>query len=105
MLNDLPDSEIKPADNILFICKLNPVTTDQDLQTIFSRFGSIESCEIIKDWKTGTSLGYGFIEFTSVESCEEAYFKMNNSLVDDRRVQVDFSQSVNKVYSRRTRAR
>lgn len=103
MLNDLPDSEIKPADNILFICKLNPLTTDEDLQTIFARFGSIESCEIIKDWKTGDSLCYAFIEFTSVQSCEEAYFKMNNSLIDDRRIQVDFSQSVSRIYNRKNK--
>jgi len=91
MMNDLPDSDIKPPDNILFVCKLNPLTNDNDLFVIFSRFGEIKSCEIIKDWKTGASLGYAFIEFMSIESCEEAYFKMNNSLIDDRRIQVDFS--------------
>jgi hypothetical protein len=30
----------------------------------------------------------------SDESCEAAYFKMNNAVIDDRRVKVDFSQSV-----------
>jgi peptidyl-prolyl cis-trans isomerase-like 4 len=100
MLNDIPDSEIKPPDNVLFICKLNPITIDKDLEVIFSRFGEIKSCEIVKDWKTGQSLGYGFIEFNSVSSCEEAYFKMNNCLIDDHRIQVDFSQSVSKLFNK-----
>ena len=26
MLGDLPDANIKPPENILFVCKLNPVT-------------------------------------------------------------------------------
>ena len=30
----------------------------------------------------------------SDDSCEAAYFKMNNAVIDDRRVKVDFSQSV-----------
>lgn len=41
-VGDLPDAEIKPPENVLFVCKLNPVTTDDDLEIIFSRFGSIK---------------------------------------------------------------
>ncbi|XP_067876283.1 peptidyl-prolyl cis-trans isomerase-like 4 isoform X2 [Heterodontus francisci] len=97
MVGDLPDAEIKPPENVLFVCKLNPVTTDEDLEIIFSRFGSIKSCEIIRDWKTGESLCYAFIEFEKQEDCEKAYFKMDNVLIDDRRIHVDFSQSVAKI--------
>ncbi|KAK9411659.1 peptidyl-prolyl cis-trans isomerase-like 4 [Crotalus adamanteus] len=97
MVGDLPDADIKPPENVLFVCKLNPVTTDEDLEIIFSRFGSIKSCEVIRDWKTGESLCYAFIEFEKEEDCEKAYFKMDNVLIDDRRIHVDFSQSVAKV--------
>ncbi|KAJ7342039.1 hypothetical protein JRQ81_008439 [Phrynocephalus forsythii] len=97
MVGDLPDAEIKPPENVLFVCKLNPVTTDEDLEIIFSRFGPIKSCEVIRDWKTGESLCYAFIEFEKEEDCEKAYFKMDNVLIDDRRIHVDFSQSVAKV--------
>lgn len=97
MVGDLPDAEVKPPENVLFVCKLNPVTTDEDLEIIFSRFGSIKCCEIIRDWKTGESLCYAFIEFEKEEDCEKAYFKMDNVLIDDRRIHVDFSQSVSKI--------
>nr|XP_025036456.1 peptidyl-prolyl cis-trans isomerase-like 4 [Pelodiscus sinensis] len=97
MVGDLPDADIKPPENVLFVCKLNPVTTDEDLEIIFSRFGPIKSCEVIRDWKTGESLCYAFIEFEKEEDCEKAYFKMDNVLIDDRRIHVDFSQSVAKV--------
>ncbi|XP_005993416.1 peptidyl-prolyl cis-trans isomerase-like 4 [Latimeria chalumnae] len=97
MVGDLPEADIKPPENVLFVCKLNPVTTDEDLEIIFSRFGVIKSCEIIRDWKTGESLCYAFIEFEKQEDCEKAYFKMDNVLIDDRRIHVDFSQSVSKV--------
>ncbi|KAF7694444.1 peptidyl-prolyl cis-trans isomerase-like 4 [Silurus meridionalis] len=97
MVGDLPEADIKPPENVLFVCKLNPVTTDEDLEIIFSRFGQIQCCEIIRDWKTGESLCYAFIEFEKVEDCEKAYFKMDNVLIDDRRIHVDFSQSVSKI--------
>ena len=32
----------------------------------------------MKDWKTGDSLQYGFIEFEEEKSCEMAYMKMEN---------------------------
>jgi len=97
MVGDIPDADIKPPDNVLFVCKLNPVTQDQDLEIIFSRFGPIKSCEVIRDQKSGESLQYAFVEFENVEDCERAYFKMDNVLIDDRRIHVDFSQSVAKV--------
>lgn len=41
IVGDLPDAEVAPPENVLFVCKLNPVTTDEDLEIIFSRFGKI----------------------------------------------------------------
>ena len=97
MVGDLPYAEVKPPENILFVCKLNPVTQDEDLNLIFSRFGKILSCEVIRDKRTGDSLQYAFIEFEQQKDCEQAYFKMQGVLIDDHRIHVDFSQSVSKL--------
>lgn len=97
MVGDLPFAEVKPPENILFVCKLNPVTQDEDLELIFSRFGKILSCEVIRDKRTGDSLQYAFIEFEEQKDCEQAYFKMQGVLIDDHRIHVDFSQSVSKL--------
>ena len=99
MVGDLPFAEVKPPENVLFVCKLNPVTRDEDLELLFSRFGKILSCEVIRDKKTGDSLQYAFIEFDNQEDCERAYTKMDNVLIDDHRIHVDFSQSVSKIAS------
>ncbi|KAL8469486.1 hypothetical protein ACS0TY_032362 [Phlomoides rotata] len=98
-IGDIPEAEVKPPDTVLFVCKLNPVTEDEDLHTIFSRFGVVTSADIIRDHKTGDSLCYAFIEFEDKDACEQAYFKMDNALIDDRRIHVDFSQSVAKLWS------
>lgn len=102
MLGDLPSAEIQAPENVLFVCKLNSITEDDDLELIFSRFDSNARAEIIRDPDTGDSLCYAFVEFTNKEQCNEAYFKMNNALVDDRRIKVDFSQSVAKVWNKYT---
>jgi peptidyl-prolyl cis-trans isomerase-like 4 len=98
MIGDLPEADVKPPENMLFVCKLNQVTTEEDLEIIFSRFGTITSCDIIRDWKTGDSLCYAFIGFETEDSAELAYFKMHNVLIDDRRIKVDFSQSVSHLW-------
>ena len=100
MVGDLPDADVKPPDEILFICKLNAITTDEDLELIFSRFGTIKDCSIVRDPLTGASLQYAFIEFAEEKSCLAAYEKMNNVLIDDRRIKVDFSQSVAQVWNK-----
>lgn len=97
IVGDLPDADCAPPENVLFICKLNPVTTDEDLEIIFSRFGKVKSCEVIRDHTTGDSLQYAFVEFEDQRACEQAFLKMDNVLIDDRRIHVDFSQSVSKI--------
>ncbi|GAV50475.1 hypothetical protein ZYGR_0U03310 [Zygosaccharomyces rouxii] len=94
IIENMPIMGIKPSPRVLFICKLNPLTRAKDIATIFQRFGAIASVEIVRDKSTGHSLGYGFIQFTDRKSCEQAYKKMEGVIIDDRRIHVDFSQSV-----------
>jgi hypothetical protein len=46
MIGDLPDADVAPPENVLFVCKLNAVTTDDDLEIIFSRFGKVKKYEL-----------------------------------------------------------
>jgi peptidyl-prolyl cis-trans isomerase-like 4 len=71
MIGDIPFAAVRPPENILFVCKLNPVTADEDLELIFSRFGKILSCEIVRDKKSGDSLQYAFIEFDEQSAAEQ----------------------------------
>jgi peptidyl-prolyl cis-trans isomerase-like 4 len=71
MVGDLPFANVRPPENVLFVCKLNAVTRDEDLELIFSRFGTIMSCQVIRDKRTGDSLQYAFIEFDKREDAEQ----------------------------------
>jgi peptidyl-prolyl cis-trans isomerase-like 4 len=98
LLGDIPPTDITTPDNILFVCKLNPLTGDADLSQFFSQFGEVKSCDVIRDPTTRQSLQYAFVEFATVEGCRKAYSMADNVLVDDRRIHVDFSQSVKHLW-------
>eukprot|EP01065_Artemidia_motanka_P029558 TRINITY_DN35652_c0_g1_i1.p1 TRINITY_DN35652_c0_g1~~TRINITY_DN35652_c0_g1_i1.p1 ORF type:complete len:499 (+),score=124.79 TRINITY_DN35652_c0_g1_i1:70-1566(+) len=98
MVGDIADADMEPPKNVLFVCNLNPVTEDEDLEMVFSRFGRIDSCEVMRA-RDGKSLQYAFIEFREIKACEQAYLKMENVRVDDRRIHVDFSQSVPRIWN------
>jgi peptidyl-prolyl cis-trans isomerase-like 4 len=40
MIGDLPEADAAPPSNMLFVCKLNAVTTEEDLETLFARCGA-----------------------------------------------------------------
>ncbi|KPI85120.1 hypothetical protein ABL78_5813 [Leptomonas seymouri] len=105
VLNGVADirGDIKPPENVLFVCKLNPVTTGEGLAMCFAQFGRVVSAEVIYDAKTKQSLCYGFVEFETVGACFRAFQKMDQALVDDCRIHVDFSQSVSKLWAQRQR--
>ena len=82
MVGDLPFANVRPPENVLFVCKLNPVTTDDALELLFSRFGKIMSCQVIRDKRTGDSLQYAFIEFDIREDAEQvcrSYVQINRT--------------------------
>ena len=94
IIRDLPNADVALPENVLFVCNFNPVTNDDNLELIFSRFGEINNCEVIRNWKTGKSLHCAFFEFAKRESCEQACFKMDNVHIDYRRIHVDLSRSM-----------
>lgn len=97
--NSILLQKARPADTIISKIRNTNQLVDEDLDLIFSRFGKILSCEVIRDKRTGESLQYAFIEFEHKKDCEQAYLKMQGVLIDDHRIHVDFSQSVSGAYS------
>lgn len=60
------------------------------LLQVFSSFGPIKSCHLIKDVITGFSKCYAFVEFENERSASTAYRSGNRIIIDDRKVLVDF---------------
>jgi RNA recognition motif-containing protein len=46
----------------IYVGNLPFSTTNQELEDMFSEFGTVESANIINDRETGRSRGFGFVE-------------------------------------------
>ena len=60
----------------LFVGNLSHDTSSDELRTLFSGVGGVETCQLITDRDTGRSKGYGFIEMNSKEAAEAAKEKL-----------------------------
>jgi RNA recognition motif-containing protein len=73
----------------LYVGNLSFDMTDQDLEAAFSEFGEISSAVIVKDRISGRSRGFGFVEFSTEESAQNAKGAMNGKQVKGRALKVD----------------
>lgn len=56
----------------LYVGNLSYGMTEQELQSVFAPFGTVESVQIIMDRDTGRSKGFGFVEMGSSEEAAAA---------------------------------
>jgi len=62
----------------LYVGDLSPQITENELEKIFSTIGTVKLVKICKDIGTGSSLGYGFVNFENLEDAEKAILKLNH---------------------------
>lgn len=61
----------------IFIAKLSPRTTAEDVRKLFERFGSVSVCKVIMDHETKRSKCYGFIEMPNDNEAYVAVVETN----------------------------
>jgi RNA recognition motif-containing protein len=68
----------------LYVGNLSYRTTEDELKTLFSEIGTVESAKVITDKYTGQSKGFGFVEMSSNEEAQSAISKLNGQNYKDR---------------------
>merc|ERR1712025_751050 len=51
--------------------------SDEDIRSVFSAFGAIKFCELASAGVPGRHKGYGYIEYDTLQSAQEAISSMN----------------------------
>ncbi|KAJ4701723.1 Polyadenylate-binding protein [Melia azedarach] len=75
----------------LYVKNLDDSIDDEKLKELFSEFGSITSCKIMRD-PSGISKGSGFVAFTSHEEASRALAEMNGKMVVSKPLYVALAQ-------------
>merc|ERR1712183_376041 len=61
------------------------------LEKEFSKFGSLEKCQVVLDGHSGRSRGFAFVYYENIEDSTEARNEMNGIELDGRKIRVDYS--------------
>lgn len=76
----------------IYVGNLSWTMTDEDLNSMFSQFGSVSSAKILKDKMNGRSKGFGFVEMENDEEAKAAISNLNETEVQGRKIIVNESQ-------------
>jgi len=72
----------------LLVRNLARTTTEEDLRTMFSEYGTIQSCNLVMDEKAGISKGFGFVEMPKIGEAKAAMVNLNYTDVAGSRIRV-----------------
>jgi cold-inducible RNA-binding protein len=73
----------------LYVGNISWTTTETELQTKFSEFGSVEEVIIIRDKISGRSKGFGFVTFANDEEADAAISTLNGESYNGRPLTVN----------------
>ncbi len=63
-------------------------TSEAELKALFEAFGSVQSCALVLDPKSGGSKGFAFVEMPKPGEAKAAVKNLNGKDVDGQRIRV-----------------
>ncbi|KAJ6232472.1 nucleic acid binding protein [Anaeramoeba flamelloides] len=82
--------ETQTENKKLYVGKISYSTTNEDLQELFETYGTVVEANVVM--RGNRSLGFGFVEFETVEECEKAIEGLHETEQDGRQIVVELSQ-------------
>ncbi len=62
---------------------------DQELERLFTQYGTVKSARVITDKYTNQSKGFGFVEMEDVAEADAAISALNGTEHDNREIKVN----------------
>jgi len=88
-----PDHSDDGVSKTNLIVNYLPQTMSQDeIRSLFSSIGELESCKLIRDKPTGQSLGYGFVNYKRAEDAEKAINTLNGLRLQNKTIKVSLAR-------------
>ncbi|XP_059469703.1 ELAV-like protein 1 isoform X11 [Neocloeon triangulifer] len=76
----------------LIVNYLPQTMTQEEIRSLFSSIGEVESCKLIRDKVTGQSLGYGFVNYHRPEDAEKAINTLNGLRLQNKTIKVSYAR-------------
>ena len=73
----------------IYVGNLSKDVSEEDLQTLFSEYGTVKSAKIIKDMFSGDSKGFGFVEMPGNTEAQKAMTELNTKEVKGKKLVVN----------------
>ncbi len=72
----------------LLVRNLDRNINQEELHTLFSEFGTIQSCNLVMDKETDLSKGFGFVEMPKIGEAKAAMKNLNGKKVGSNTMRV-----------------
>ena len=76
----------------LIVNYLPQTFTQDEVSQMFSRIGPVSNCKLIRNYSTGQSLGYAFIEYPTAQLAEDAINQLDGMNLQDKKLKVSYAR-------------
>ena len=73
----------------IYVGNLSYEVTEEDLKEAFKVFGEVETVKVLKDYDTGRSKGFGFVEMSNNADAQSAINGLKNKELKGRTLKVN----------------
>lgn len=72
----------------LLVRNLDRSFSEDALSDLFASYGSVQSCSLVMDQKTGASKGFGFVDMPKAGEAKAAMKQLNGTVVSGQSIRV-----------------
>jgi RNA recognition motif-containing protein len=80
----------------IYVGNISYKMTDEELRDLFAAHGEVNTVKIIKDWDTGRSKGFGFVEMNNDDEAKAALEALEGQEISGRTLRVSEARSKNQ---------
>nr|QWY04386.1 Elav1 [Owenia fusiformis] len=85
------DADMESKTNLI-VNYLPQTMTQEEIRSLFSSIGEVESCKLIRDKTTGQSLGYGFVNYKLQDDADRAIAQLNGLRLQNKTIKVSLAR-------------
>ncbi|MCJ1328853.1 hypothetical protein MMC10_005530 [Thelotrema lepadinum] len=83
------DSNAANTGSNLFVTGIHPRLSETDVSRMFSKYGEVENCSIMKDPHTQESRGFGFVKMVTGDQADAAKEGLQGEMIEGRTLSIE----------------